>query len=492
MRAGVALAAAVIGFVAPTHACAQTTVVDSFDPLSVHALARGSQIGDADAAAAICKFDANSTAPLTLADIVERALCNNPQTHVAWANARAQAAQVGIARSAYLPSVTGIGTATLNNTNGGARAAGAQASNANDSRYTQESIGLTFSYLLYDFGARRANLDSALQTLAALNYTQDSVVQSVFLKAEQAFYALFATQAAVAATKEAERSSMEGLKAATARLNAGSGTPADKLQAQTAYSQAVFNRIQAEGNAKTAQGALANVIGLDANRPVDVATPVFAQPDTGFESDLNALIGQARERRPDLAAAEAQVSAARANIDAAKAAGLPTFSIASGINHSNSNSFDSFTNSTLGVTVNIPFFTGFNRTYQVQSTQARLESQIAARNALSLQVSLDVWQAYQGLTTGTESVREQRGPAGQCNRVRARRAGPLQGGRGHHHRSAQRAVGAGQRALAEHPGALQLVCREGRARPGAGPARSHGAGFAAGAAMTAMTRLPIS
>ena len=223
---------------AGSGATAQTAAVDNYDPLSVHALAPKSQLGDVDAAS-ICNFGGQSRRALSLADVVDRSLCNNPQTHAAWANARAQAAQVGVARSAYLPTITATGSVTLNETNGGVRSAGAQISSA--TRYTQENAGLTLGYLLYDFGARKANLESALQTLSALNYTQDATVQSVFLKAEQAYYQLFAAQAAAASSQQAERSSLESLKAATARLNAGAGTPADKLQAQTAYSQAVLN-----------------------------------------------------------------------------------------------------------------------------------------------------------------------------------------------------------------------------------------------------------
>src|SRR5262245_42836326 len=49
--------------------------------------------------------------PLRLADAIDIALCNNPQTRLAWANAKAQAAAVGIARSAYLPDVNVTGTA---------------------------------------------------------------------------------------------------------------------------------------------------------------------------------------------------------------------------------------------------------------------------------------------------------------------------------------------------------------------------------------------
>jgi outer membrane protein len=386
---------------AGAQAGAQTTAVGNYDPLSVHGLAPKSMLGDIDATA-ICDFSGRSGLALSLADVVDRALCNNPQTFAAWANARAQAAQVGIARSAYLPTISGTGTATINESNGGVRSTAGQLSGSN--RYTQESAALILGYLLYDFGARKATLESSLQTLTALNYTQDAIVQTVFLKAEQAYYQLFATQAAVTSSKQAELSSLESLKAATGRLDAGAGTPADKLQAQTAYSQAVLNRIQAEGNTKIAQGNLANVMGLDAHLPLNVATPEIRQPDAAFERDLGGLIEQARNRRPDLVAAEAQVKAARANIDAAKSVGLPTLSLASGFNYTNSNSFDPYHTSTLGVVISIPLFTGFNHTYQVQSAQAKLENQIAARNSVHLQIALDVWQAYQTLDTATQAV----------------------------------------------------------------------------------------
>jgi len=42
---------------------------------------------------------------LNLSQVVEAALCNNPQTQQAYASARVQAAQLGIAKSAYLPTL---------------------------------------------------------------------------------------------------------------------------------------------------------------------------------------------------------------------------------------------------------------------------------------------------------------------------------------------------------------------------------------------------
>jgi len=51
-----------------------------------------------------CTFAAVPT-PLELPEAIERALCQNPQTRAAWGEARTQAALLGVARSAYLPSM---------------------------------------------------------------------------------------------------------------------------------------------------------------------------------------------------------------------------------------------------------------------------------------------------------------------------------------------------------------------------------------------------
>jgi outer membrane protein len=101
-----------------------------------------------------------------------------------------------------------------------------------------------------------------------LRVPRKSTVQAVFLAAVQDYYQVQATLAALDAALESERAAKESFAVAEARYNAGSATPAHKLQAQTAYSQATLNRITTEGNQKNAQGALANMLGLDANRNV--------------------------------------------------------------------------------------------------------------------------------------------------------------------------------------------------------------------------------
>jgi hypothetical protein len=84
--------------------------------------------------------------------------------------------------------------------------------------------------------------------------------------------------AALEASRLSEKAALESLNAAEARYRVGAATPADRLQARTAHAQAVLNRIGAEGAVKTAQGTLANVLGVDPTRPLALAPLPAAAP----------------------------------------------------------------------------------------------------------------------------------------------------------------------------------------------------------------------
>lgn len=338
--------------------------------------------------------DQDTQAPLTLAEVVDRTLCRNPKSSEAWANARYQAALIGVARAPYLPSVSVNGAVARN----ASRGPGPEVS------YNSLSASVSLSYLLYDFGGRDAALENARQLFAAASATQDSVVQNLFLSAIQAYYQVNASQAALDATRETERAALVSLDAATARYNAGVATPADKLQAQTAHSQAVLNRIRAEGDLKNARGTLANLMGMDADHDVVLQTPAASPAYEQFQSNVGELISEARRRRPDLAAAEAQVKAARASVQSAEAAGKPSFALSTNLAYQDAQFGDANRSGAIGVNVTIPLFTGFASTYRIRSAQELVMARQASRDQLNLQIALDVWKAYQGLQTETQAV----------------------------------------------------------------------------------------
>ena len=189
-------------------------------------------------------FDARLPERLTLLDAVERPLCRNPQTRQAWANVKTQAAAVGVSRAAYLPTLTA--SSTWNNADNRTTYPNSPASNSSLTTHSS-NVNLNLNWVLYDFRLRAANLENARQLLNAANAAQDDMLQTVFLSAVQSFYEAQAAQALPAATIEAEQAAEHSFKASAAKHQAGAGTLADKLQAQTTYAQASLKRAQAAG-----------------------------------------------------------------------------------------------------------------------------------------------------------------------------------------------------------------------------------------------------
>ncbi|MBO3702745.1 MAG: TolC family protein [Candidatus Accumulibacter sp.] len=328
--------------------------------------------------------------PYGVLEVVDLALCKNPTTREVWAIARLQAAQVGVAKSDFLPALDG--RLAVNRLRGEARSA------------TQRSASLTLSWLLIDFGARSANLEVARQLLSAAAATLDATVQSVFLGALQSYFNAQAARAAVSAALESEKASRESLTAAEVRYRVGTGTPADRLQAQTAWSQATLNRIRSEGVLRNMLGRLAKVMGLDANHRLRLDDIPTTTPDSGFDRDIAALIAEARQRRPEMKAAEAELKAAQSGIDYARASGRPTISLSAGPQWENLDGLSGQGNA-IGLSVQLPIFSGFNTTYQIRAAEARSEVQAARLENTRQEVALEVWENYQSLNTATQTIR---------------------------------------------------------------------------------------
>lgn len=345
--------------------------------------------------------------PLTLLDAVERALCRNPQTREAWANVKVQAAAVGVSRAAYLPKINAAGTKSK---------ASNRTTYPDDPQYdstlkaNSSDVNLSLSWVLYDFGLRAANLENARQLLNAANATQDDSLQAVFLSAVQSFYNAQAGQALLVATTEAEQAAAESFKISDGKYLAGVGTLADKLQAQTYFAQASLKRAQATGDVQDALGTLAIVMGLHPDMPL-----VLAELDNTIDAPLlqqavEDLIADAVRTNPKILAAQAQLKAARAQIDADRAEGRPTLSFfatgdVSDTPITQSSSRQTISSRSIGVQIAIPLFDGFNSTYKVRGGQAQAESKEANLDNVKQQVMLEVWKSYQALGTEIENLK---------------------------------------------------------------------------------------
>ena len=329
---------------------------------------------------------------LSLAQVVDLALCNNPSTRVARANVAGQEAQVDIAGGAYWPTVSANLGANRQYAGGSAR---------DDTRSNQYSAGASVNYLLYDGGARDAKEEAARRTLDAVLATQETTAQTVLLSAVSSFYQLQGAQAAQLSATTSEAQARQNLQAADARYQAGSATPLDRLQAQTAVSQAVLTRINTEGEVRNQQAALAQAMGLPATTMVQLAPAQVNEAESA--PAVQALIDQALSQRPDLKAAQARVAAARANVEQVRANDSPTVSLSANQNLARSQPGSNTHSTSFGVQLSIPIFSGFIPRNQSRVAQASLAAVEAERDRLMLTISQEVVRASNTVQTISQS-----------------------------------------------------------------------------------------
>ena len=330
---------------------------------------------------------------------VDYALCRNPTTRGAWAASRAQAAALGVAKSAWYPSLTATGSES--------RTTGQHydsAGNYVDQTLNTGDATLALSWTLYDFGGRTGRIDSARRLYEASGATANSVVQQTVRAVVQSYYGVVAADANLVAATTTEQANAKSLEVARTLQQGGVGTTADVLQAQTAHDQAALTLVQAEATTRTARGTLAVTLGLTADRPLVLdADPVPAQVPA-LSARMADLMAEAARQRPDLAAAQAQREAAAADVRVARSTGLPLITVGAQRNWINTTDLPNQNYRQFGVTVTVPIFTGFSTVYGVRQAKATLNEREESAEQVRLNVSLDVWNAYYGLDSANQQL----------------------------------------------------------------------------------------
>jgi len=336
--------------------------------------------------------------PLSLPALTEYALRNNPRSREAWLAARAAAAGVGIEQADLLPQISG--TYTLTRLQQFSATSGAVV--PWQSRY---GPAISFSYILYDFGARASRADAAQYRLLAANLNQNRVLQDVVFQVEQAYYRLIGTEALVRVNDLTLQNLKTAYDAAQRRRESGLATVADVYRAETQVAQAQLNLTRSRGELEKARGQLATAAGLPVNGTLRIET-LSGPPRTGeVTSTLDELLERAKRGRPDLIAAEAQARASRASAQAAGKAALPSIEISGAAGRTSfSDNRPVVPTYSIALALRIPIFTGFRDTYTIRQAEAQAAQAEAVRDGLYRQTEFDVWQAYYDLQTAASGI----------------------------------------------------------------------------------------
>jgi outer membrane protein len=335
---------------------------------------------------------------LSLGDFVDLALERSPDTRAAWATARAQAATYGAALGEIWPELSlDIGVTTL-------KTAATQGRRAVKQTVYGPTASLT--WLLLDLGGRSGRIGTARNALLAADWTHNAAIADVVRSTSLAFYDYVALRALVVARRQSLREAEVNLAASEDRRRVGVATVADVLQAQTARAQARLLVQQTEGDLAVARGVLAVAAGLPPTAQLEADSTAGRHPVMPLADSVDALITAALAERPELAAARANVEAARERARATRAARYPSLAavgqggrtfIAPG------GGSDYFYSLGLGLTV--PVFNGFTWEYNTRAARALADAEAARAERLARDVSTQVFTAYHALGTAVERAR---------------------------------------------------------------------------------------
>lgn len=337
--------------------------------------------------------------PLTLVQLTDLALSNNPSTKLAWASIRNSEAGLELARSGYWPELdVDYGVTRLKQVNftGGA--------NTVQTRYGP-SVSLT--YLLWDFGARSGAVDAAKYSLTAAHLAGDQTMQDLVLTVEQDYYQVLGLAALRDADAQSVQDASANLDAANQRKSSGLATVGDVYQAEAALAGARLALQQAEGQLAVARGQLAVDVGYGADTVLELA-PWDPQVSPQLPGQgIRELLDKAKGARPEVLAAKAREQAAVASLESTEGQGWPSLGLSASAGRTTTDiagQHTSANNYSAGLTLSFPLFAGFSYQAANRQAQAAVDTAEATTQQLMQQVELEVWQAYQNLRTAAAGL----------------------------------------------------------------------------------------
>jgi outer membrane protein TolC len=337
----------------------------------------------------------------SLAELIDLAEAHNPETRVAWENARAEAAALGIARSELYPTLSAVALAGVDRTE--------VPLGTRFYRHTDPSdqVTLNLNYTIFDFGARRGRIAAESARLLATNFGFNDVHRKLIFQVQQAYYHLLNASAQDTAARTSLANAEAVQQAAEERLRNGLATLPDVLEARSATAQSQYDLQAVLGAEQNARGDLATALGAPAATMVRVQPLSDAPTPESIGETVEQAIDRALDQRPDLQAELADIRQADAQQKEARAAYYPSLNFKA-YPSAQSLYLEQQTlrwghtadlNGGMSLSLNWTVFDGGarrGRLMQAQAETRRAESQVsAARDS----IEDEVWTAYSNLNT---------------------------------------------------------------------------------------------
>ena len=329
------------------------------------------------------------------------ALANNPRIHISQLVAKVQHQAVRERRADELPNLNGNVTAV--EANDGSRLS---SGSLTASRLLNHSgAGVSLSQLITDFG-HTSNLVASAKLLEKARLADaEASREDIVLATDQIFFEVIEAQETLRVASQTVAARQNVADQVSALTTSKLRSDLDLSFAQVNLSQSKLLQLNAQNNLDAAQAALSAVLGYDR----EINYTLVDDPGTlpALPPDVNSLIAQAIQNRPDLQSLRFSEQAAQKFSKAQHEQLLPTISALGLVGSTPTGSSQYFISNwygAVGANVSIPIFNGFRLT--AQASEASLQAQAASEQTRALRdrVVQDVRRAWLTANTALQRV----------------------------------------------------------------------------------------
>ena len=337
----------------------------------------------------------------SLGELIDLAEAHNPETRVAWENARAEAAALGIARSELYPALSAVALSGVD-----------RSEVPLGSQFYRQTVpvlqaSLDLNYTIFDFGARRGRIMAESARVLAANFAFNDVHRKLIYQVQKAYYRLLNATGQEAAARASLANAQAVQQAAEERLHNGLATLPDVLEARSATAQAQYDLQAVLGTEEIARGDLATALGASATSIIRVQPLSEVPTPESVEDSVKAAIDRALDQRPDLLAEVAGIRETIGQRKEARAAFFPSLTVSA--NPTAQSSYIQQQNLPWGHTADLTggvalslswtVFNGGARKSRLAQAEAEIRGAKAQVSAARDQTEDQVWTAYSNLNT---------------------------------------------------------------------------------------------
>lgn len=335
---------------------------------------------------------------LTLVDALERATKNNPRLRQARATTKVAEARADIALAPLLPQLATRATYNRTTANFLPQPGSVPLEFAQDylnnsfvmHNYYQAGIGAT--QLLYDFGRSTGGFRAAKATAVAEDAAAQVELLEVYRDVRLSYMTARAAREQLQVARETLANRERHLKQVAEFIEMRSRPEIDLMQVRVEHANARVELINAENAYVSARLLLNQAMGDEGDIDYELSKPIFPTV-LGEDEELEPLLAEALEARPELMALKRQRRSAELTVGAVKGGFAPILAAGTDLNAISIELDESAWNWSFGLTLTWPLYEGGLTMAQLREARMNQEQIEAEIDAQRQQIRVDVEQA---------------------------------------------------------------------------------------------------